>query len=49
MKKLYTQPCLEWILLQCEDVLTLSTGDNDVAFKKPSGDELIDQGWGKYY
>lgn len=49
MKKLYTSPCLEWIALLNEDVLTLSTGDNDVAFKKPQGDELIDLGWGKYY
>ena len=49
MKKTYSAPSLEWIVLMNQDVLTLSTGDNDVAFSKPKGDELIDMGWGKYY
>ncbi len=49
MKKTYFTPCLEWIVLQNDDVLTISSGDNDVAFSKPKGDELIDMGWGKYY
>ena len=49
MKKTYSAPSLEWIVLMNQDVLTLSAGDNDVAFSKPKGDELIDMGSGKYY
>ena len=49
MKKKYREPLLWWIPVSDDDVLTMSSGDNDVPFVSGGDDHLIDQGWGKYY
>ena len=49
MKKLYSQPTLVLISLECDDVLTMSSGDNDAPFVSVGKDTFIDKGWGGYY
>lgn len=46
MKKQYSEPKCEYVLLSCEDVLTAS-GDNDAPFIK--SDKLVDSGWSQFY
>ena len=46
MKMIYQSPELSYIALSTDDILTAS-GDNDAPFIK--NDNLIDDGWSKYY
>ena len=49
MKKDYLEPKLTLVLLENEDVLTLSSGDNDAPFISVGGNTWIDDGWSGYY
>ena len=46
MKKQYSEPKCECVLLDGRDILTVS-GDNDAPFIK--GDKLVDNGWSQFY